>query len=165
MKLVIDNTEVNKISDSLKSMGVVLNTDLNESLRRKAYDLRDKAREILAGKINPSGYSTGNLSESIGVNETSSGRFSVGPDMRKAPYAEWVEFGHFMVSGWATKGNTKGSRWWEGYHYMEGAWSEVSKNLISQISANLKVVLQKYGVSKGGQIRHLGTGRFIKGSF
>ena len=171
MKIGISLEGVNNSLANLRSAGVIVQSDFNGQLIENGKRLRDKAKEILEGKVNPI-YSTGKLRDSIELNVTQqtgawsgieSTNISVGPDMRKAPYAEWVEIGHYMTGGWNIKGNkVKGARWWKGHHYMEGAWLEISPNISKQITDTLKVKLNNFGKS-AKRTRHLTTGRFVAG--
>lgn len=162
MKVGLSLSGVNASLASLRQAGVIIESDFTGQLIENGKLLRDKAKEILEGKVNPI-YSTGNLRDSIELNVLSKDNITVGPDMRKAPYAEWVEFGHYMTGGWTIKGgNVKGARWWEGHHYMENAWLEVSPNITKQVTDTLKVKLNSF--AKGaGRIRHQTTGRFVAG--
>jgi len=169
MKIGLSLSGINATLKNLQSAGVVVQSNFNESLVESGKQLRDRAKEILEGKVNPM-YSTGRLRDSINMNigeETGawSGQqslnISVGPDMRIAPYAEWVEFGHYMVSGWASKGSGGGS-WWEGHHYMEGAWTEISPTIPKQISDTINLSLNNFARSVQ-RTRHKTTGKFVKG--
>jgi hypothetical protein len=133
IKFEIDKTSLNNIFTNLKSIESIVDYDLKDNLNKKSYELRNKAREILEGKILPDGESTGNLSASIDVAEVSPTNFEIGPDMDKAFYANWIETGHFLVN----------KKWWEGYHYMEGAWNENSPDMVNHIATAIKNNLQK----------------------
>ena len=162
MKLSLSLDGVNKSIANLQNMGVVIESDFTGSLIDNGKRLRDKAKEILEGKVNPI-YSTGNLRNSIQVKVIDKDNVEVGPDMKIAPYAEWVEFGHYMTGGWNIKGQVvKGARWWEGHHYMEGAWLEISPTIAKQVSDTLNMTLENF--AKGaGRVRHKTTGRFVRG--
>jgi len=58
----------------------------------------------------------------------------VGPDMRMAPYAEWVEFGHFRAVG---DYQSQRGRWWEGHHYMEEAFLTQKDSIMNSIKVKL----------------------------
>lgn len=169
MKIGLSLSGINATLKNLQDSGIVVKTNFNESLVESGKQLRDKAKEILTNKVNPV-YSTGRLRDSINLNigqETGawSGQeslnISVGPDMRIAPYAEWIEFGHYMVSGWSSKGTGKGE-WWEGHHYMEGAWLEVSPTISKQVADTINIKLNNFARSVQ-RTRHKKTGRFVGG--
>ena len=101
------------------------------------------------------GYKTGSRNIPEGRNIFN---ISVGPDMRTAPYAEWLEIGHYTGLG-AKYGGT----WWEGYHYLEGAYAEIGPSIPKQIAKTLSVALNKFSMS-AGRIRHKTTGRFVAGA-
>ena len=79
--------------------------------------------------------------------------------MKIAPYAEWVEIGHFIHAGYY---NTKGD-WWEGYHYMEKAYVEMESEIPAKISETLKVSLSNFARTASKRTRHKTTGRFVSG--
>ena len=173
MKLGLSLKNVDTSLNNLKSAGVIIQSDFKTKLIDEGRKIRDRAKEILEGKVNPI-YSTGKLRDSIKLNVTQetgawSGmettNVSIGPDMREAPYAEWIEFGHYMTGGWHIKGSKipKGARWWEGHHYMEGAWLEISPHISQQISDTMKLSLNSFDKS-GKNIRHRTTGRYVKGA-
>ena len=171
MKLGLSLSGVNESISNLQDMGVIITADFTSQLIQYGKQIRDRAKEILEGKTNPQ-YSTGKLRNSIEmkttgqtgtVNGVTALSISVGPDMRVAPYAEWVEFGHYMVGGWVAKGQkVKGARWWPGHHYMEGAWLEISPNITKQIGDTLSVKLNDYART-AKRTQHKYTGQFVAG--
>ena len=167
MKLGLSLQGINDTIKNLQDVGVVIEKDFSSELYNNLIEIRDKAKEILQGKVNPI-YSTGKLRDSIEVNMLDKNRGTVGPDMRVAvnekgeSYAEWVEIGHYMTGGWVKKGNIKGARWWEGHHYMEGAWLEVSPKIIPKIAETLSVKMNSFARS-AKRTRHKTTGRFVAG--
>ena len=84
----------------------------------------------------------------------------VGPDLRIAPYAEYVEFGHYKRGGskeyLLSSGGVGGSNWWEGYHYMEEAWEDVAPTIYYDVVGNLNLELKKYE-GTFGSIKHKKT--------
>ena len=161
MKLGLSLQGINDTIKNLQEVGIIVEKDFTGGLIDNATKIRDKAKEILEGKTNPI-YSTGKLKDSIEVNILDKNRITVGPDMRVAPYAEFVEIGHYMTGGWVKKGNIKGARWWEGHHYMEGAWLEVSPEITSKITETLNVKMNNFARS-AKRTRHKITGRFVEG--
>jgi len=175
------------VNDTIKVLGNIYGVSVDEmkkGLVKNVKEIRDKAKEILENKVSKDPrYSIGTLRDSIGVTSgnieteygsqnVATGRWakkqskpfsvSVGPDMRKAPWADWVEIGHYMTGGWVKKGNIKGARWWEGHHYMEGAWLEVSPKIIPKIAETLSVKMNSFARS-AKRTRHKTTGRFVAG--
>lgn len=159
MKLGLSVQGSQGIITSLNGLAGAVGSDAVFELIKIGQEIRDKAKEILEGKTNPE-YSTGKLRNSIkstvveqkgGADEITSVSVSVGPDMREAPYAEWVEFGHYMTGGYVSSGGkiAAGTRWWEGHHYMEGAWTEISANITTRIKNTLSVSLNNY-IKSGG---------------
>ena len=165
----------------LKGAGTTLrNFDgLDKRLREKhkewlyegAKRIEKAAKEILQSRVNPI-YSTGKLGGSIHTtfNPTEPQPYArVGPDMRVAPYAEWVEYGHFMVGGWGGGGG----RWWEGHHYMRDAFLQERGNIMNSIEADLAHELKYYPYLGydykweltywGPRARSITTGRYAKG--
>ena len=161
MKLGLTLQGINDTIKNLQVVGMVIEKDFTGELINNATRIRDRAKEILEGKTNPI-YSTGKLKDSIKVNILDKNRITVGPDMRVAPYAEWVEIGHYMTGGWVKKGNIKGARRWKGYHYMEGAWLEVSPKIIPDIAKTISVKMNSFARS-AKRTRHKTTGRFVEG--
>ena len=161
MKVGLTLQGINDTIKNLQVVGMVIEKDFTSELINNATRIRDRAKEILEGKTNPI-YSTGKLKDSIKVNILDKNRITVGPDMRVAPYAEFVEIGHYMTGGWVKKGNIKGARWWEGHHYMEGAWLEVSPEITSKITETLNVKMNNFARS-AKRTRHKTTGRFVSG--
>jgi len=172
MKLGLSLSGVNKTLESLQKLGVEITSDFKLELIENGKQIRDKAKQILEGKTNPI-YSTGKLRDSIEMNVgeetgawsgTKSLNIPIGPDMRVAPYAEWVEFGHYMTGGWNTSGKAvKGARWWNGHHYMEEAYLEVSPKISKQIADTINLKLNNFGRSASKRTRNLTSGRFVAG--
>lgn len=175
MKLGLSLQGINDTIKNLNDVGIAINKDFSGELYNNLIEIRDKAKEILQGKVNPI-YSTGKLRDSIEVNMLDKNRGTVGPDMRVAvnkkgeSYAEWVEFGHWMTGGFVKKGTpvkvlkTKGAWWWEGHHYMEGAWLDVSPKIIPDIAKTLRETLNSFSRIKGKkQLRNINTEQFTKG--
>jgi hypothetical protein len=162
-----------KVNLSLHNYNRMLKTlDLAEtSLKQKFIDeivdsgnkIKNRAREVLRDRAT-AGYWTGRLHDSIEskpvIREDNVAGVSVGVDLRKAPYAEWVEIGHYIAVG--PFGSERG-RWWEGYHYLETAFAELGPKLPSQIANTLKVSLKNFDVRSTG-FAHKTTGRFVSGS-
>lgn len=170
MKLGLSLNGVNASIANLKQAGLIIDSDFNGQLIENGKRLRDRAKEILRDKVNPV-YSTGKLANSINMNVTEetgawsglkSTNISVGPDMRIAPYAEWVEIGHYMSVTWKTKENIKAARWWEGHHYMEGAWLEISPTIIKDITDKVTISMNSFD-RKAKRTVHQSTGRFVAG--
>ncbi len=169
MKLRLSLLGMNETIKNLKDVGIVIEKDFSIELVDNAYAIRDKAKEILEGKTNPM-YSTGKLRDSIRADILDKDRVSIGPDMREVPYAEWVEFGHWMTGPWVAKSGkkiiakgNKGARWWEGHHYMEGAWLEISPTIIPKIAKSLEQKLNSFARTKTNQLRNIRTGGYSKG--
>jgi len=168
MQLGISLSGQNDSLKNLNDISFIIKKDFTGELIENGKRLRDKAKEILEGKVNPI-YSIGKLRDSIKMEVPDRNHITVGPDgsaknEKGQSYDEWVEFGHYMVGGWAEKGKLKkGARWWEGHHYMEGAWLEISPHISQQISDTMKLSLNSFDKS-GKNIRHRTTGRYIKGA-
>ena len=166
MKIGLSLSGINQTIQNLKSVGFSLQTDFKGELIEQGKTLRNKAKEILeteSQRRTNKRFWTGKLQESINlhVNVQSGGMtgITVGPDMKKAPYAEWVEIGHFVHGGWyGTKGD-----WWEGYHYMEKAYADVAPEIPNKIAETMKVNLNNYARSASKRTRHVRTGKFVKG--
>ena len=175
MKLGLSLQGLDNSIKNLEKVNLVINKDFRMDLLEQGNKLRDKAKQILqARSMQRTGmkYWTGKLKDSIKVNvgetiswgfkagsvNTPEGRnifsISVGPDMRTAPYAEWIEFGH--STGY---GGTK----WEGYHYLEGAYTEIGPSIPRQIAKTLSIALNNFAFS-AGRIRNKTTGQFVAGS-
>jgi len=154
---------------NLKELGFVVDHNFKTDLVEQGKKLRDKAKEILETKSQQrtnKRYWTGKLQEAIKlyVGETASYGYagnigfkpetrkalniSVGPDMRVAPYAEWVEIGHHD---------------WEGYHYLEGAYVELAPEIPANIAKTLRITLNKFARTASQRTRNLKTGRITPG--
>jgi hypothetical protein len=165
MKFTMSVKGMNESLQNLSKAGFAIETNFYNKLIDEARNLQRKAQEILNEVTNPI-YSTGKLAASIEVNALDKGRISVGPNASKAPYAEWVEFGHYMTGGalqgsqtFAKGGKVQGARWWEGHHYMEKAWLQEGQSIPSKVADTLRVNLQHYEMgeaSMGEPIRLIG---------
>ncbi len=175
MKLGLSLQGVNQNLRSLTDMGVVIDHNFKTDLVEQGKKLRDKAKEILETKSQQrtdKRYWTGKLQEAIKLyvgelttygykggtefepETRKSLSISVGPDMRVAPYAEWVEIGHYKSTS---------KDWWEGYHYMEGAYVEVAPEISSNIAKTLKVTLNRFARTANQRTQNLKTGRITSG--
>jgi len=155
---------------------LLLNTILKTDLVEHGKEIRDKAKEILENRSQQETgkkYWTGKLQESINLyigGEISYGyetgtsfkpetreslSISVGPDMRVAPYAEWVEIGHYKSTS---------KDWWEGYHYLEGAYAEVAPKMSDNITKTVKIALTKFERTANQRTRHGKTNNLLKDS-
>jgi len=166
LKLGISLSGINQTTKSLGVIEPLLKEEFKRLLIEQGESLRDRAKEILESesirRTDPR-YWTGKLQRSIKseVTETTRDRtrLSVGPDMRIAPYAEWVEIGHYVHGGWyGVKGD-----WWEGYHYMEKAYVEMEGEIIDKIGRGLKISLNKFARSASKRTVHKTTGKYVKG--
>ena len=104
---------------------------------------------VKTGKLRDSITATYNLKAPAAIHPT----VVVGPDMRIAPYAEFVEFGHFLRNGES----------WPGAHYMYRAYKDNKEKIADIVKVNLQGALKYYGQGIGGA-RHLRTGRFVGGT-
>jgi len=166
MKIGLSMSGVNQTIENLGVMESLSKEEFKELLIKQGESLRDKAKEILESesisRTNPR-YWTGKLQGSIKseVTETTRNRvrLSVGPDMRVAPYAEWIEIGHYVHGGhYQTRG-----KWWPGYHYMEKAYVEMEGEIIDKIGRELEVSLNKFARSVSKRTLHKTTGQIRKG--
>jgi len=82
-------------------------------------------RNISTGRI--AGFTPDNISVIVGVDST------------EIDYAEWVEFGHKVKS--------KTNNWWEGYHYLQGAWLAVSPTIETKMKTHIWLDLEKYATT------------------
>lgn len=125
--------------------------------------MESRAKEILREKrVRPIPFDAGNLSRAIHMTfDAEKPKARVGVDMRKAPYGEWVEFGHAKKDG----------GWWEGYHYLGGAAREVNAVLDSDFKASFSTELRRYKAIKTPKgmrilrLRQMGKGRYPRGRF
>jgi len=170
MKLNIKMASVRPLIDRLTQINQGIKDEFIDGIANTAATMAEDARVILEERSEQrtgKRYWTGNLQQSIDINPTTSAGeitgVSVGPDMRKAPYAEWIEYGHYRVAG--DFGGDQGE-WWEGYHYMEEAYAKNKDKFIKDIEKGLKTVLSKdltnFGTGPGGSVRHKLTGQFVK---
>ena len=102
MKISLSISNVKETLKNLKEAGIVIKKDFQGELIEHGKSLRDQAKEILESESQMrtnKKYWTGNLKDSIKMNiierDDEVVGISVGPDMRVAPYAEWIEIGHF----------------------------------------------------------------------
>lgn len=163
------------INDSIKALqeaGFAIQKDFKGELISQGNNLRDRAKQILAEKSQQrtgQKYWTGKLQDAIksevqiGYNDYSSDvtGIRVGVDLRSAPYAEWVEIGHRTSNPFTGEPTNK---WWEGYHYLEGAYLELGPGMASKIRNTLVVSLSHFN-NKSGRTRSKATGQFTKGNF
>lgn len=178
--------------ENAKKNAVNLDGSLKRWFLKEVYDsakdIEERSKEILMSKahyrwVRPGEHHTpGRLAGSIHVTPESVEQLDnrnpvvrVGPNLRIAPYAEWVEFGHYMVGAGlaAYKSKKTGKwiypekrRWWRGYHYMGEAAREKRASLPNELTTSFTSEMTNYGfirTSKGVRIRHLRTGRFVGG--
>jgi hypothetical protein len=128
--------------------------------------LRDRAKEILEEQSQlrtNKRYWTGRLKNSIKstmvTDEKEMTGIQIGVDLRSARHGEWVEIGHRITNPWTGKPT---GAWWDGYHYLESAYLELSPMIAKQISDTLSVSLTHFSRS-AGRTRSKATGRFTKG--
>jgi len=166
MKLKLNLTQMNTTTNNLRRAGIEITHNFKAELADAGNEVAQKAREILereSDKRTNKRYWTGKLRDSIKSDVTEqTGEFgekvmgvSIGPDMRTAPYAEWVEIGHY--TGW---GPQYGGEWWEGYHYMEQAFAEVAPKIPEKMRKSLKVTLSKFDRA-GGKTKSRTTGQSV----
>jgi len=160
---------------NLKELDFVVRGNFKIDLVAQGKKIRDRAKEILeakskqrtgkkywtyklqnaiklhVGELTTYGYKGGTEFEPETRKSLS---ISVGPDMRVAPYAEWVEIGHYKSTS---------KDWWEGYHYMEGAYVEVAPEISSNIAKTLKVTLNRFARTANQRTQNLKTGRITSG--
>lgn len=167
MKVSLSLQNYNRILKNLQNAGLEIKNNFKGDLIKQSGEIRDRAKAILveeSSRRTNQRYWTGRLHESIEsrqvIREENIVGTSVGVDLRKAPYAEWVEIGHYRVAG--DFGSERGD-WWEGYHFLERAFAEIGSQIPNQIANTLKVTLKNFDVS-GGRFRHQTTGRFVRGS-
>ncbi len=115
-----------------------------------------EAAQILYDTVKSPGYTpvdTGTLRDSIAITfNPNIPEARVGPDMRQAPYAEWVEFGHFQRDG----------KWLPGQHYLDRAYRDSKDKMIGVIQAGLANALSNYGRNvNAGRVTHKTTGQFV----
>lgn len=161
MKVHLSLSNFNRMKKTLNDVGFEFRDTFTGELVKQSGQISKRAKEILSEKSQSrtsKRYWTGRLHDAIESRiverEGSVVGTSVGVDLRKAPYAEWVEVGHSM-------GYDAG--WWEGYHFLEGAFAELGPQIPNQISSTLKVTLKRFA-SSGGRFRNTNTGRFVRGS-
>jgi hypothetical protein len=169
MKIAFSLDGINQTIKNLNEVGVVINTNFKSELLNQGNELRDKAKQILEEQSQlrtNKRYWTGRLQNAIKTkmvtNETEMTGVEVGVDLRSARHGEWVEIGHRVANPYT--GKVIAGSWWEGYHYLEGAYLEVSPTIAKQIGDTLKVSLTHFA-RLGGRTRSKSTGRFTKGNF
>lgn len=168
MKIGLSLNNYNETLKNLRLAGFQIKNDFKADIIDYGGKIRDRAKQILAEESKRrtnQRYWTGRLHDSIESRITQRDDeivgISVGPDSRRAPYAEWVEIGHYIVSG--PFGAQRGP-WWEGYHYMERAFTEIAPEIPNQIANTLSVSLTKFDQGRRTRrTRHRTTGRFVKG--
>lgn len=165
MRIGLTLQNYNRILRNLRSAGLEIKEDFKGDLIKQGANIRDRAKDVLIERSKQrtnQRYWTGALHNAIfsrpTVREDNIVGISVGVDERQAPYAEWVEIGHYLVAG--DFGSQRGM-WWEGYHFMETAFAEIAPQIPNQISNTVKIKLNKF--DQGRQTRHRDTGRFVKG--
>lgn len=167
MKIGLSLNGVNATIKNLQNAGMVIPTDFRSQLVTQANEIRDRAKQILEEQSSTrtsKKYWTGRLQSAIRTNvktnETSMVGVEVGVDLRTARYGEWVEIGHRIANPFTGK-MIEGS-WWEGYHYLEGAYVEKAPDIPRLISDTLKVSLSHFD-TRGKRTRSKATGRFVAG--
>ena len=165
MKLTLTIRNYNTILRSLRRAGVEIKKDFKSEIVDHGKELRDRAKEILteeSERRTNKRYWTGKLHDAIEsrlvIREDNLIGVSIGVDLRSVKYAEWVEFGHYTGFGAGFGGG-----WWEGYHYLERAYTELAPKIPNQIIRTLRIYLKKYEVA-GLQVSHRATGQQL-GSF
>lgn len=153
LKFKIGIEGISKTIENVEKLeGAVKQAYLNK-LTESANKFRDKAKEVLHNSVNPE-YSTGKLESTItSVVDENRLTARVGPDMRIAPWAEWVEFGHF-TGAWSNV-------WWSGHHYMFRAWQEIKDEVAREITKELANALKNYKVTTNKAVQHKRTGKFV----
>lgn len=160
---------------NLEDLGFIINTNVKSKLIDQTNQVRDRAKAILESESSSrtgKKYWTGKLQNAIKTDimtddSTVTGT-RVGVDLRSARYAEWVEIGHKVISGYRreTIGGPKvaigSGAWWEGYHYLESAYLEIAPYLSSKITDTVKEAFTHFSF-KGGRTRNVKTGQFSKG--
>ena len=182
MKLGLSLAGVNATLRNLENVDIVIDKNFKQELVEQGKRIRDKAKQILeeksAQRTNKK-YWTGKLQEAIKLTIGKSVTWgyalgdqkyvperrealtiSIGPDMRTAPYTEFVEIGHYLVAG--EFGESRGG-WWEGYHYLEGAYTQIAPEIPAKIAETAKIALNQFGRTRSDRTRHLKTGRFVAG--
>lgn len=167
MKVFLSLQNYRRMTNTLAQAGFEIKDTFTGDLIQQSARIRDRAKEVLAEesrKRTNQRYWTGRLHEAIEskvvTREGSAVGTSVGVDLRKAPYAEWVEIGHYKVAG--DFGSERGD-WWEGYHFLERAFAEIGPEISSQIAKTIRIQLKNFE-SSAGRFRHGTTKRFVKGS-
>jgi len=181
LKLGLSLAGVNINLKNLREADIVIPHDFKVELVEQGKEIKNKAKEILERESSTrtnKQYWTGKLQEAIKLHigeavsygyepgpgfKPETGKtltISIGPDMRMAPYAEWVEIGHYKTGGeW---GAQRGG-WWEGYHYLEGAYTELAPKIPVQIAKTVTIALNKFARTANQRTRHSRTQQFTKG--
>jgi len=152
LKFKIGIAGISKTIENVEKLEQAVKQAYLNKLTESANKFRDKAKEVLHNSVNLE-YSTGKLESSINsVIDEKRLTARVGPDMRIAPYAEWVEFGHFIgLSG----------QWWSGHHYMSRAWLEIKDEVAEEITKEIANALKNYAITTNNRVQHKGTGKFV----
>jgi len=166
VKIGMSVTGINDSKIALNAAGENIVVVCRRAMFNSAVKISERAKEILREKVRkiPPIYSTGKTERSIKVNILDKDRVTIGPDMRESPHSEWVEVGHRVIRGYTTKTHKPiGGTWWEGYHYMEGAWLEISPTIPKEVADSVTLSLKKFGKMKTTQLRNIKTGQFTPG--
>jgi hypothetical protein len=157
MKLTLTVQNYNTILRSLQRSGIEIKENFKGQIVDYGKEIRNRAKEILSEESTRrtnKRYWTGRLYDAIEsrhvIREDNIVGISVGVDLRDVRYAEWVEIGHY--DSW--------KNWWEGYHYLERAYTEVAPEIPGKIAQTLKTVLRKYQLA-GLQVKHRRTGEVL----
>jgi len=136
---------------------VIKNLDITDKLLRDALITGIKqATDLLYKTVKSPGYvpvDTGKLRDSITISNFDSKKISQGvfADMRKARYAEWVEFGH----------NTRSGEFVQGSHYMHRSFQSIKPQMSDMIKGNLVNKLSHYKFNtKSGTVQNINSGQF-----
>jgi len=175
MKIHMSLNGINDTIKSLEEMGLTIPGNVKTSLIDSTNEIRDRAKAILEEQSESrtgKKYWTGRLQNAIKTeivtDETDVTGTRVGVDLRDPSirYAEWVEVGHRIIQ-WHSKTKEDifvgSGAWWEGYHYLESAYLEVSPTIGSKITDTVRESF-RYFSFKGGRTRNVRTGRFSKGT-
>jgi hypothetical protein len=162
LKFKISLTDQASILKNVKMLDPKMKEAYRENVVQVAKDFAESSQQALdeAIKANPNFekykkyHKYGNLKESI-TYKVDHRRLTarVGPDLRKAPYAEWVEFGH-----WA---GAFSDVWFSGYHYMYKGWLRVKDEAKRAITKSLANELKYYARTVNNMAKHKKTGKFV----
>ena len=152
LKFKIGIAGISKTIENVEKLEQAVKKAYLNKLTESANKFKNKAKEILHDSVNPE-YSTGKLENSINsVIDEERLTARVGPDMRIADYAEWVEFGHFYGLN---------NEWWEGHHYMSRAWLEIKDEVAKDLTKEIANALKNYATTTNNRVKHLKTGKFV----